>query len=771
MTRSVALWRDTHSMSIRQSHPRFRKNTEISRGNFTARHMGEWDDQGCVLAFLERLSAEHVLNDAFSTGVFNLLSDEAKYYLEKEFLRLNDENVDDESIREELDANAKKPKKKRPPNSSQFEYLFGCARHFCDAKQIREVFKTALIMSGSMFPKAVELASVSSLSELQRIFLLDENDLLILAFFYSERNSEEFMELTNAWNVAEFFYGLSICTGISEDICREHLCKQSKLIKSGIIRVGESHNINGRPFITTSVFSYITVGGNNSLFGSLLELDTDESFPLESFPVDALTRKIVISLLQSTGENSAAHILLYGKEGSGKTKFAKALVEAAGKKLYVYHQTGEGKNTDASDDLFNLSLVTSSADNRDSVILIDEAEDVLATGSSGGFFSQPAPAYVKGRVHDILDNSRCSVIWIVNHTQRMDASTKRRFSFSIEFHPLSSSAIKNLARTYIEGLGLSENLQERIVALSGNYGLTAASLQYLHETVSCLVGSVTDEEEILCRVRCLFESNVRLLTGTVPVRPVTGEAYSVEVLNTSVSADRLVELSRKALARIESSISSGTAAAKKGMRFLFYGESGTGKTELARYISEALERPLLLKRASDILDPYVGQSEQNVSKMFREAKATHSILLLDEADSFFYDRAGATKSWERTLVNEFLTQMEEFPGIMICTTNLATILDKALARRFHQSVEFKGLTSDSVGIMVSRYFPEMELTETQLRRIFSAGSVTPGDFAALKGRTDCMDDESITAEYVSESLREIVQAKKDNEKITIGFMQ
>jgi DNA polymerase III delta prime subunit len=55
------------------------------------------------------------------------------------------------------------------------------------------------------------------------------------------------------------------------------------------------------------------------------------------------------------------------------------------------------------------------------------------------------------------------------------------------------------------------------------------------------------------------------------------------------------------------------------VRMLFYGLSGTGKTEFARYISESLGKELLLKRASDIFDKYVGGTEQNIAAAFEEA--------------------------------------------------------------------------------------------------------------------------------------------------------
>lgn len=89
--------------------------------------------------------------------------------------------------------------------------------------------------------------------------------------------------------------------------------------------------------------------------------------------------------------------------------------------------------------------------------------------------------------------------------------------------------------------------------------------------------------------------------------------------------------------------------ANNGIRMLFYGFSGTGKTELARYMSQKLGKDILLKRASDILGMYVGESEKNIKQAFEEAERTNSILLFDEADSFFADRNNAQHSWERRI--------------------------------------------------------------------------------------------------------------------------
>ena len=207
----------------------------------------------------------------------------------------------------------------------------------------------------------------------------------------------------------------------------------------------------------------------------------------------------------------------------------------------------------------------------------------------------------------------------------------------------------------------------------------------------------------------------------------------------------------------------------KGVCIMFYGESGTGKTELARYLSKTLHKKLLLKRASDILGRFVGENEQNIRDAFLEAEETDSVLLFDEADTFFSDRQNAEKSWERTMVNEFLTQMEEFSGILICTTNLRSIMDPAIQRRFHIMTEFKALTKIGVESLLQKYFPEKQFSEPKIQALARYNSVTPGDFGSLNGRITFMPSERVTSDYILDELIEMQKEKSKTASCSIGF--
>lgn len=167
--------------------------------------------------------------------------------------------------------------------------------------------------------------------------------------------------------------------------------------------------------------------------------------------------------------------------------------------------------------------------------------------------------------------------------------------------------------------------------------------------------------------------------------------------------------------------------------FCFYGPAGTGKSEFARHVADEIGKPLIMKRASDILSMWVGGTEANIAQMFAEARQQEAVLVLDEADSFLADRRDAKQSWEVTQVNELLTQMEAFEGIFMCTTNLMEKLDQASLRRFAFKVKFDYLNADQRWEMfkneITRLGGEVHTAADWEKQVRNLDKLTPGDFA------------------------------------------
>lgn len=496
------------------------------------------------------------------------------------------------------------------------------------------------------------------------------------------------------------------------------------------------------------------------------EVDLKNAYDIDSFSVNKRQTEIVKSFLTKkdyTVSKNGLNILLYGKPGSGKTEYAKSLVKAAGQKCFIFKN--ENEMTDGENILCRLNcFLTIKSENE--VIIVDEAEGLLKTQGFGMFGNESLPQ--KGLVNRMLENIQNRVIWILNYTHECDMSTLRRFTYSIKFDEMSKSMLQKIADTRLSKLEMTDELHSKLLDMCGKYRISGASVENMVKTVECSMhdaGEAVDDEIIMSRVKDVLESNSALLYGNPKMREKVSSEYDLEVLNVSLPAEKIVRMVHNA----EAFANENDNEMNNGIRILFYGASGTGKTELARYIAESLGKKILLKRASDILGKFVGENEKNIREAFEQAESSGSILLFDEADSFFSDRSSAKNSWERTMVNEFLTQMEEFKGILICTTNLRKIMDPAMQRRFHILSEFKPMTVKGIRKMLHNYFSSWKFTDEDIDAIAKYDSVTPGDFSQLFGKIRFMDKEEIDSEKIVKELVEIQKEKNSGSCSRIGF--
>jgi hypothetical protein len=133
------------------------------------------------------------------------------------------------------------------------------------------------------------------------------------------------------------------------------------------------------------------------------------------------------------------------------------------------------------------------------------------------------------------------------------------------------------------------------------------------------------------------------------------------------------------------------ASTTRGVRALFAGESGTGKTMAASYIATMLAAPLYRCDLGAVMNKYIGESEKNLGGLLDHAEATDVVLLFDEADALFGRRTEGGETGERyanMLTNYLLTRLEAHNGIVILTTNSKTRIDPAFWRRLDQVIDF-----------------------------------------------------------------------------------
>lgn len=138
--------------------------------------------------------------------------------------------------------------------------------------------------------------------------------------------------------------------------------------------------------------------------------------------------------------------------------------------------------------------------------------------------------------------------------------------------------------------------------------------------------------------------------------------------------------------------SSALAQANVGVRALFAGPSGTGKTLAARLLAATLGRDLYRVDLAASVNKYIGETEKNLDQAFAAAEELDVVLLLDEGDALMANRTDVSSSNDRyaNLETNFLLQrIESFDGILLVTSNAAERIDKAFSRRMDVVVTFR----------------------------------------------------------------------------------
>jgi SpoVK/Ycf46/Vps4 family AAA+-type ATPase len=134
-----------------------------------------------------------------------------------------------------------------------------------------------------------------------------------------------------------------------------------------------------------------------------------------------------------------------------------------------------------------------------------------------------------------------------------------------------------------------------------------------------------------------------------------------------------------------------TVSRTQGLKVLFAGESGTGKTMAAQVLGAALGLELFRVDLATIVSKYIGETEKNLERVFTAADGSNAILFFDEADALFGRRSEVSDSHDRYAnieVAYLLQRMEAYPGAVILATNFRRNIDDAFVRRLDFVIDF-----------------------------------------------------------------------------------
>ncbi|MDP9045613.1 MAG: ATP-binding protein [Pseudomonadota bacterium] len=581
-------------------------------------------------------------------------------------------------------------------------------------------------------------------------------------------------------NAQEAYAAIASVAGVSETDVAEALRAGSRLERIGMVEnLISEHNITDLADLMKVSEQLPPVlmrryEGPADLMAVFTRPAKRSELNVTDFDFVGVDQKMMTALLANAvaRKEPGVNVLLYGPPGTGKTELAKVAAQSAGLELYeVEYADRDGNSLSGRDRYRSLQISQVFLKGSSNVaLLFDEVEDVFPPVSTDaaqlmarmdtgdGVVSGSVSG--KAWVNQILETNPVPVIWVTNRIEQIDPAFRRRFQYHLELKSPPPGAREALVERALAGVEVAAGFAAK---LAERKGLTPAQIRtavkFARLASDPALGAGIGAEMQTLIERQLGNADKALGTGAGErgARRVVTH-YDLDLVNTEsrFEVPRIVEALRRR--------SYGTLC--------FYGPPGTGKTALAEHIAQQLQRPLMIRQASDIMSKYVGETEQNMAAMFDEAQSESAILLLDEADSFLRSRRLAERHYEVSEVNEMLQGMERFAGVFICTTNLFHDVDEAALRRFTFKVQFKPLT----GAQRERMFvaealegDAHRLTPEQARRLAHLDALAPGDFASVKRQVDVLGEPFEPDEFLSQLEAEHRVKPEVRQQRAMGF--
>ncbi|WP_241993663.1 ATP-binding protein [Helicobacter sp. MIT 05-5293] len=368
----------------------------------------------------------------------------------------------------------------------------------------------------------------------------------------------------------------------------------------------------------------------------------------------AYMKKDLDMLLNYCKNSTNPSIFLYGKPGVGKNEITALLAKELNKELWEItdiDENGESKR-DKEERFF---IAQKLLDAQKHMVLLDECEDIFSRYND--FLVRAS--LKKNYINKLLESVKIPSIFLSNSAD-IDPAFLRRFDIVLEITAPPKDKKKAIVEKSLKAKRIS--LDSHIITQISESSLSQGVLLNACKVAKTLAQHSTHRAKE--RKATITESFVQVLNEHLKLSgakaiTLTKEQplpYDMSLINASMDMKVLCEQIKN--------ISKSESGHKQSVRILAYGMAGSGKSEFAKALAKELDKPIILKRGSDLLSMYVGGTEKNIAKAFMEASKQEAILVFDEVDSFLQDRSGAYMSWEVTQVNEMLTQMESFNGIL-----------------------------------------------------------------------------------------------------------
>jgi len=608
----------------------------------------------------------------------------------------------------------------------------GCLTEHPAPSKLSEIIVVALKTRLSKLEDEVSDFSVPSeltqnIDRLQTLVKLNQAECSILEFailLHSESLLEQTMDLFAQMSTPITCNTLSVLLGLPKKDVQKALSSSGQLFQTGLVRIDHTASI-------ASLCNKLDLL-NNGFADRMLSSEEDpvllfmDSFSQAQPPQLAITDyahvepklSILIPYLYhalATG-SKGVNVFIYGPPGTGKSQLARVLAAEVQAELYEVASEDYGHDPiNGEARLRALRAAQTVLTDKRCLLVFDETEDVFADGS--GILGKKSTAQTrKAWINRMLEENPVPCLWLSNSVSQIDPAFIRRFDVVIELTVPGKVQRASIIRAVGSDLLSHQTIQQLAEVEELSPAVVSRAVRVVRTIREVLPEAKTSEA-----IAHLIDSTL-IAQNHAPLKLKKANQLPDFYDPAFVNADACLEQIASGIAQ------SGSA------RLCLYGPPGTGKSAFGCWLADRLDKPLLVRKVSDIVSPYVGETERNLARAFREAETEKSVLLLDEVDSFLQDRRRANRNWEITEVNEMLTQMECFDGVFVASTNLMDGLDQAALRRFDLKVKFGYLQPEqawqlflchveALGLPVDEHAKESVCRELTV--------LTPGDFAAV----------------------------------------
>jgi SpoVK/Ycf46/Vps4 family AAA+-type ATPase len=450
-------------------------------------------------------------------------------------------------------------------------------------------------------------------------------------------------------------------------------------------------------------------------------------------------------------QTKGINILIYGPEASGKTQFIKALADRLDLALYEMSFPVSKKTP-----LETLQSSISRAQHllegdKKNLLLVDDLQNHFENDSSD-FIDSGSSSSLKRLVNTSIGKNRLPTIWVTNRLDIFSYRDLSRFSYCLELKKPTRAMRQDFLR---KKMGSSNITESWIIKTAMKENVPFETLEKIANFTKLVCSSKENQSAEVVFDKALTKANKFLRGADSAASLYSAEQYNQDFINADTD-----------LAYVTDALKGHSEA-----RICLSGPPGCGKTGYAHHLAYLLDKPVITKKGSDILGRYLGDTEQNLASAFQEAKSRDALLLIDEVDGLLSNRQDAQRNWEVSIVNELLTQIDSFKGLLVVTTNLFEKLDPAAMRRFDLKVKFDYLNGKQIEQFWGMYIEQHDLKNEDQAKQDAAlmKELTPGDFANIERQSKFMPLKDAN-DLLNRLKKEVSFKREQGEGKAIGFL-